>query len=147
MQVKEGKFVNGIPLIVLIPCMITDWRKRKIPLLWNILCGIGMLFYQFVFAGQSIGSLLSSVLVGAILLAAAKICDQCIGYGDGIVFLVIGMWLGFWDTLVLLFGSLVLSSMKALFLILIKKKEKTYKIPFIPFVTAAYIILLIYNEI
>ncbi|CVI65111.1 Type IV leader peptidase family protein [Clostridiales bacterium CHKCI001] len=133
--------MNGIILIFLIPCAITDLKSRKIPIWWTAICGIGAVIYQVAEKKQSIGGIVVSMTIGVVLLAIARISSQSIGYGDGIIFLILGLWIGFWDTLSLLFFSLVLSSLVSAYLMIIRRKQRNYKIPFIPFVTAAYTVL------
>lgn len=133
--------MNGIILAFLVPCAITDLKLRKIPIWWTAIYGIGAIIYQIVEKKQGIRAIVLSMVVGIVLLAIAKISSQSVGYGDGIIFLVLGLWIGFWDTLSLLFFSLVLSSLVAAYLMIIKRKGKNYKIPFIPFVTVAYAVM------
>lgn len=135
------RFMNIMPLIFLIPCSITDFRKKKISMKWCLIGGLGAIGYQLFCKKQQILFLGSSLSIGIILLVIAKISRQSIGYGDGIVFLVLGMWIGIWNSIVLLLFALIGSSIVSLFLILVIKKKKTYKIAFIPFVLAAYIML------
>ena len=90
---------------------------------------------------QKLEAILFSMIIGVTLLVAAKISNQRIGYGDGIIFLILGLWIGFWDGISLLFFSLILSSIISVYLIIVRRKGRDYRIPFIPFVTAAYIIL------
>lgn len=108
---------------------------------WCLIWGLGAIGYQLFCKKQQILFLGSSLSIGIILLVIAKISRQSIGYGDGIVFLVLGMWIGIWNSIVLLLFALIGSSIVSLFLILVMKKKKTYKIAFIPFVLAAYIML------
>lgn len=133
--------LNSILLIFLIPCVITDFRTKKVSLLWSSFWGIGGIAYSLIFDSQTISELLYSVSIGFILLIISKVFQQCIGYGDGIVFFVLGIWLRFWNTLLLLIGSFMLSGIGALFLLVVKKKGRADRIPFIPFVGAAYIVL------
>ena len=99
------------------------------------------MIYQIFWKKQKLEAILFSMIIGVTLLVAAKISNQRIGYGDGIIFLILGLWIGFWDGISLLFFSLILSSIISVYLIIVRRKGRDYRIPFIPFVTAAYIIL------
>ncbi len=133
--------VNGVIIVFLIPCAITDLKSKTIPIWWTVVFGISAMIYQIFWKKQKLEAILFSMIIGVTLLVAAKISNQRIGYGDGIIFLILGLWIGFWDGISLLFFSLILSSIISVYLIIVRRKGRDYRIPFIPFVTAAYIIL------
>ena len=132
--------VNGVIIVFLIPCAITDLKSKTIPIWWTVVFGISAMIYQIFWKKQKLEAILFSMIIGVTLLVAAKISNQRIGYGDGIIFLILGLWIGFWDGISLLFFSLILSSIISVYLIIVRRKGRDYRIPFIPFVTAAYII-------
>ncbi len=133
--------MNGVIVVFLIPCTITDLKSKTIPIWWTVVFGISAMIYQIFWKKQKLEAILFSMIIGVTLLVAAKISNQRIGYGDGIIFLILGLWIGFWDGISLLFFSLILSSIISVYLIIVRRKGRDYRIPFIPFVTAAYIIL------
>lgn len=133
--------VNGVIVVFLIPCTITDLKSKTIPIWWTVVFGISAMIYQIFWKKQKLEAILFSMIIGVTLLVAAKISNQRIGYGDGIIFLILGLWIGFWDGISLLFFSLILSSIISVYFIIVRRKGRDYRIPFIPFVTAAYIIL------
>ena len=133
--------MNGVIVVFLIPCTITDLKSKTIPIWWTVVFGISAMIYQIFWKKQKLEAILFSMIIGVTLLVAAKISNQRIGYGDGIIFLILGLWIGFWDGISLLFFSLILSSIISVYLIIVRRKGRDYRIPFIPFVTAGYIIL------
>ena len=133
--------VNGVIIVFLIPCAITDLKSKTIPIWWTVVFGISAMIYQIFWKKQKLEAILFSMIIGVTLLVAAKISNQRIGYGDGIIFLILGLWIGFWDGISLLFFSLILSSIISVYFIIVRRKGRDYRIQFIPFVTAAYIIL------
>ena len=133
--------MNGVIVVFLIPCAITDLKSKTIPIWWTVVFGISAMIYQIFWKKQKLEAILFSMIIGVTLLVAAKISNQRIGYGDGIIFLILGLWIGFWDGISLLFFSLILSSIISVYLIIVRRKGRDYRIPFIPFVTAGYIIL------
>ena len=53
-----------------------------------------------------------------------------------------GLFLGFWDNLALLVLASVLAGVSAVLLLLMKKRKKQDRIPFVPFVFVAYVCML-----
>lgn len=121
---------------------IEDFHKRKIAS-WQILAfGILGLFFHLLFQRLSIENLLGGLMIGVALLLICRLSGEQIGYGDGLLFLVTGIFLGFWDNMILLWFAAILMGLTSLFLYLIGKITKRARVPFIPFVLVAYVLLL-----
>ena len=58
-------------------------------------------------------------------------------------FVMTGLFLGFWENLVLLLLASVLAGIGAAVLLFFRKKKKKERIPFVPFVFTAYVLLLL----
>ena len=65
--------------------------------------------------------------MGVGLLGIAKMTGESLGYGDGLLFLVTGIYLGGWDNCSLLMTSLVLAFVFAIIQILVRKKVQNQK--------------------
>ena len=61
------------------------------------------------------------------MLGIAKMTGESLGYGDGLLFLVTGIYLGGWDNCSLLMTSLVLAFVFAIIQILVRKKVQNQK--------------------
>ena len=85
--------VNGVIIVFLIPCAITDLKSKTIPIWWTVVFGISAMIYQIFWKKQKLEAILFSMIIGVTLLVAAKISNQRIGYGDGIIFLILGLWI------------------------------------------------------
>ena len=78
-------------------------------------------------------------LPGISLLLVGKLSGWAVGSADGIIVLVLGIYLGFWQVLSVLSGAFLTAVMAAGFLLAVKKKDRKYEIPFIPFVFAGMV--------
>ena len=90
----------------------------------------------------TIPEICGGMLLGVGLLGIAKMTGESLGYGDGLLFLVTGIYLGGWDNCALLMTSLVLAFVFAIIQILVRKKSAKSEIPFVPFVLSAYVLYL-----
>ena len=134
----ESNFIKGAILIFLSICTVFDIRKKEIPL---ILAGSGMaaaigftvwrLGNGSVFAGQ----VLLSMLPGLFFLLVSWCTKEKVGYGDGILLLIIGLMGGFYLCLTGLCISLFLSALFGVLLLFLHKAQKSSRIPFVPFLT------------
>lgn len=132
-----GLFLGG--------CAWTDSRKREISLLWILLWAAAGSFY--LFAGMwSVGvwsmeegiKRLGGIFCGLFLLIASAISKGQVGIGDGLVFLVCGLFLDFWESSSLLLGGLFLLVVRCLFDIFFGKGIRKKELPLMPYIFAAY---------
>lgn len=116
---------------------ILDFKYKKIPWVLSIcfiVIGIGSVltsspinWWQFLGAIVGIGMILISVCT-----------KQAIGLGDGLVLLVVGIFIGLWKTLMILFLAGILVAVVGIVLMVQKKGNLKTSLPFIPFLLAAY---------
>ena len=83
---------------------------------------------------------LPGLVAGILLLAAARISREAVGYGDGICFCLFAFWLPWEELFTLLFTALVLCALPGLVMVLIRRR-RLKALPFLPFVAAAYLVL------
>ncbi len=127
-------WITGIYLIVM---AVFDRRRKEIPLLPGILCFPVLAGVQII-NGKGWLFLCSGLVVGIILYLLSKATEGAIGEGDALVYLLTGIALGFFRNVELLLCSLVLASFVSGFLLVFRRVGKKYRIPFIPFTTVAY---------
>ncbi len=103
-------------------------------------------WFYGLFKGTSAWSLLAGCFVGVALLGISRLTDGAFGAGDGIFFIITGLYLGFWKNLLLLSSSLFACSIAGLFcLAWEKKKGNDYRkktLPFLIFVFPVGILLM-----
>lgn len=116
-----------------------DYKNRKLPLV-PIFClmSAGILFI----CGERTENLQNTLLgvgIGAFFCMMAKLTASSIGMGDGLLALLIGIYMGGVLTFICLCFAFLFSAVAALFLIVFKKKGKKDSLPFVPFLLAGYI--------
>lgn len=124
-------------------CTYEDVVRRKISVLILLLFGIIGVILHLVFQEQSIFNLLGGMLIGALIVLLGRVSKGGIGYGDGLLLVISGVYLGLVENLQLFLLATLIASIWALFLLIILKKGRKYKIAFVPCLFAAYIIILL----
>ena len=120
-----------------------DYKEKSIYLYLPIVAGvIGVLLHIF-FWEHDLPDMLLGAAIGGCVLLIAWVSKESIGAGDGIMLMVSGIYLGFWENLELFFTALLLVGVLALFLMVVKKKRRDYRVPFLPFLLVAYLFQLI----
>lgn len=130
-------------------CGIEDFRLKKISIVViNVFAILGVILH-IVYKRITWQEMLGGVLIGAILLLIAFCSKQKIGYGDGALFIATGIYLGFWNNLILLWISSILVAVFGVIKYFYNKrkgmKTKNITLPFAPFVLVVYIIMLFCN--
>lgn len=127
-------------------CSWEDVKNRKINILWPVLFTIEGIMCWIFWWQQPIAKLLPAVIPGFAILALALMMRQGIGQGDGILLVVMGIFLGAARAIWVFIYALFLSAGYALYLYIIKRKSKTYEIPFVPFMLISFVIELILRK-
>lgn len=120
-----------------------DYKEKSVYLCGMLLAGIAGILLHLLFQTPTLPDMLAGAGIGVIVIAAALLTGESIGIGDGVVFLVSGIFLGFRQNLELFLTALFLAGGVALFLLVVKRKRRTYQLPFLPFVAVAYLIQLL----
>ena len=86
---------------------------------------------------------LNGIWIGIGILLFAWISEESIGFGDGLLFVMTGIYLGFIKNLVLLLGSLFLAGIVAIGCLIVKRVRKTDRLALAPFVLTAYVVFVL----
>ncbi len=120
-------------------CAVYDYRTKTIPiwLFWIFgLLAVGFHLWQ----GSLVSvSLLWSVGPGLALWIIGK-CTEKIGEGDGLMLLVLGLYMGTLDSIRVFFWALMVVAAVSIGLLIGKKGNLRTEIPFAPFLLVSYIV-------
>lgn len=84
----------------------------------------GSRIIAFVCTGRIRFYLMTGMSVGIALLLYSLVTHESIGYGDGCLFVMTGLFLGIWENLVLLLLASVLAGIGSAVLLFLEKEEK-----------------------
>ena len=129
----------AVSLIFIMICTITDIRKREIPLTMIILFSCLSLVIAKI-RGEEGGwfSFLYSMAPGVFFLLLSFCTRQSIGYGDVLVILVLGLYVGYRKCIMIVAIGLVASSVYALVLLVCRKVKGKSRIAFVPFLAIGW---------
>ncbi len=128
---------------------IEDYYKKSIRMDIVLIFGGMGIFVYFLSQGIQISvikELLVSCLPGVLLMVISHICPGTIGDGDGLVFLVTGIYMGLAKNGILIYLSFLLVSMVGgLMFFLPKRKKRASCYPFVPYIFSAFILIEIWG--
>lgn len=122
---------------------LEDLRIKKIPIIPLVLTGIVGMIFHLVYCNRDIRDIVGGIFIGIALYLLSVITGGKIGKGDGVLFMVTGVYLGFWNNLMMLWIACVMAGIVGTGMVVVFKKNKNYKLPFVPFVLIAALVMLI----
>lgn len=134
-----------IPLIVLSANALCDVFRREILPVTVLVMGAAGVLYRGCYLSAGISGILTALIPGAFLLAMSILSKDRIGKGDALISICLGEWLGFSDSIFVIFLASAGAAASAAVLWIIRKKDS--EIPFVPFLLAGYVLhlLLLYK--
>ena len=120
-----------------------DYRKRKINVYFLLTGGIIGLLVHLYSMEFDIIEILFGMGIGIMILLYGFLLGGGVGFADGMLLIVSGIFLGFEKNLEVFIAGLFLVGITSLFLSVIKKKGRTYRIPFAPFLLVGYLFVMV----
>ena len=122
---------------------ISDIRTRTIPGWAAPLFGAAVIILHLVRSDLTIPPMLAGLIPGAVLVFLSLAFRSSLGAGDGFVVMACGAALGAERTFAALTAALVLCAVFCVFLLVLKKARRSDCLPFLPFLAASHIVMLV----
>lgn len=122
----------------------SDLRKRQISLLISGIAGVGGIFLILI-GSISVKEAAMGICIGIVLLLLSILTKDGIGFGDGLITVVTGCYLGGEDNLLLVGGGFFLAAIFGVSVLIIKKVNRKEELPFVPFLLLSYIGILLWK--
>lgn len=132
------KIVHICLIIILGVICVVDIKRKKIPVYMLIILAAAGIISNFTVGEFDIEKRIIAMLPGMILLIVSMITKQQIGYGDGMIILIMGLYIDIDDILSIVLSSFLLSSIAAIILMMVFKKKKNFEMAFSPFLLIGY---------
>lgn len=125
---------------------VIDIKKKELPLALLVLFGLAAAVCTGITGEKEWRDILYSFIPGAALLALGMCTRESIGYGDGLVVLILGLLTGLKGCLVIVSIGFVVSSVFAMVLLVFRKVKGKSRLPFLPFLTIGLGVMLLAEE-
>ena len=133
------EIADAVVTLFLVGIAYKDWKTKRISVMWLAVLGIGVCAVQLYLKETGIWSILGASLIGAGFLLAGRCTKEAVGYGDGWLITILGIYLGAERLLEVLLSAGVGASLFALWRLSRCNWSRRLSIPFAPFLAAAYI--------
>lgn len=118
---------------------VIDWKKREIPIWLLILMSVVVLIFGFSCKNVSVWYRLAGAFLGIVFFFISKITKESVGYADSWLFLLLGVHLGIFVVLQVLFAASLMAAIFAVFYLWKRNWKRSETLPFVPFLVIAYI--------
>lgn len=122
---------------------IEDIKRKQITLMITLFSAVLGLMCHIVYQNQSIYSMLAGVASGILVLTFGILSGGKIGMGDGVILMLTGLYLGAEKNMALMMVSFALAAAWAGIAIVVLHHDKKDRIPFVPFLFLAYLIIML----
>lgn len=128
-------------LLLLAVLAAEDIKEKKISI-GIMLTALGFgLGYRIVFGAFYWKDIIADLLPGTVLILLSFLTKESIGYGDGLLVMILGLWMGMWSAMAITGTGMILAGLYGGFLLMKRKKDL---IPFVPFLLMGMEVFLIY---
>jgi leader peptidase (prepilin peptidase)/N-methyltransferase len=136
--------INVTILLFLALCTYFDVRSKQIPV--KLILVFGFIIGGIFLIGRYFNNddILWRILPGIFLLLISFVTNQAMGYGDGLVILLIGLLLEININMTFIMMALLLSAVASLIILILKKGNRNTRLPFMPFLLTAWGVTMIW---
>ena len=104
----------------------------------SVICALAVLIYNKDNTWWNY--ILSGIGYAAVFMLISRMTHSAIGIGDAFITGIIGLYLGFFHALLVVFYAFLLGGLISIVLFLMKKVSRQTTLPFVPFLTAGFIV-------
>ena len=132
---KVGDVVVALFLTIL---AYRDWKTKQVSLGLILGMALSVIVLRITVVEVSLWTTIWGIVIGVGFFVVSKCTRQAIGYGDSWAILLLGIYLGWKELLLVIFVSSLLASLFSVVYCMIRGWNRKYTIPFIPFLAVAY---------
>ena len=126
---------------------IRDIKDRKVSLHILLVGVTASIVYHCINGETSMWIIVGGALIGIFFVCMSKITGEGMGYGDSLTIMILGIYLGLWNILMVLSLTFFLLFCVSVPLLYMKKMSRTYALPFLPFLAGGYLSFLLMGGI
>ena len=124
---------------ILLVQSVYDMRKKLLPL-WITLVGAAVGIIILFLEGKVTLYGCLGIIPGILCLVYARVSREVIGYGDGLLIGMMGIYLPISKLISCLMWAFLMAGILGLYLLVTKKKQRKQTIPFVPFLFVGFVL-------
>ena len=140
----------GLSVIFMGICGIQDYRYRRISLRVCAVAGAAAILFgirDLASGLLALPGILACLLPGFLLLMAAYAAEGSAGTGDGVCFLILGLFLGAKEVWTVVLAAALLSALTGIVLVVQRRAGRKSRLPFLTFGAVAWMGLMLARSV
>ena len=133
------KIADGIVLLLLVLCSISDWKRKTIPAMLLVVFSVVVCLFSLVCDNVSLRLRIGGFFMGLLFLLISKVTKEAMGYGDSWLILLLGVYMGYLRAIGVLFVASMIAGILSLFFLWRLHWRRTATLPFVPFLSISYL--------
>ena len=113
-------------------------KTKMLPVCLLVMGGLGVSISHII-QRENWWIYVMGILLGAAFLLVSKVTKEGLGYGDSILILLLGAFVGLWQVLLVLVIAFASAAIFSSVVLVLKKMSRKKQIPFVPFLLLGYI--------
>ena len=131
--------------VMLLYLSFEDIRKKTIPVIPMMAAGVVGVALHLYYGRLDIISVAAGIIPGVIAYIISILTDEKIGRGDAMLLIVTGIFLGFWDNLIIIYFALIFAAAGGVIAMAAFEKNRGHEMPFVPFLMMSFLLMMICN--
>ncbi len=138
-SVNRWLLCQGTFALYMVILSVMDMRWKRLHFVFLLSGGVFALAGHFCGRTEPWILLAAGGAVGIIFLIVSRMSGESLGYGDSILILILGAFIGFWNLMYLLLTAFSAAAVFSIIMMIRNRFHRKSAFPFVPFLTAAYI--------
>lgn len=147
-QINQYIEENGLLVISRIICMgmltglsVSDLKYHKISGSMLMLGSVMAAGYTLLAGKEHIWLAAGGLLIGLIFVLVSRLTREQLGYGDSWLLCILGVYLGTWNLLMMLFVVWMAVAFTAAVILAVHRYGRKTAFPMVPFIAAGYMVM------
>ncbi len=132
-------------IVMLLHMSVEDIRKRTVPVIPMMIWGMAGVLLHLYNGRISYVSMLGGLIPGIVVYVLSILTHEKIGKGDAILLVITGIYMGFWGNIFMLWIGMIMAAVGGVISMTFFKKGKNYELPFVPFLFAGFLMIVLCN--
>ena len=147
LNIETAQVVEIVCLLYLLVLSVQDIRRHAVSVRFLAAGAVLAVTAQLVWKEQTFLMCAAGMTAGLLFVGLSRLTEEGIGYGDSILITILGFYIGAKNLLYLLGIAFAIAAVFSVCMLAASRWNKKTSFPFIPFITAGYIVLLILRMI
>lgn len=119
---------------------VQDMRRKSVSGIILVVGGVMAVVSQIILQMYSVEAVFGGFIAGCVFCGISWITKEALGYGDSFLIMIIGISIGIWNLIYVLFFAFFFASVCSIGILIKDRFSRKKGVPFVPFLSAGYVV-------